>query len=78
MQQKSLLHEQRKLIHFESHKMTFNQMIILLNNMIIKSKTCVWWLNQQQDLSVQDVDDKSSASYACQKSWTMSSTLTKQ
>ncbi len=33
-----------KLIHFESHKMTLNQMIILLNNMIIKSKTCVWWL----------------------------------
>jgi len=67
-----------ELIHFESHKMTFNQMIILLNNMIIKSKTCVWWLNQQQDLSVQDADYKSSASYACQKSWTISSTLTKQ
>ncbi len=33
-----------ELIHFESHKMTLNQMIILLNNMIIKSKTCVWWL----------------------------------
>ncbi len=33
-----------ELIHFESHKTTFNQMIILLNNMIIKSKTCVWWL----------------------------------
>jgi len=31
-----------ELIHFESHKMTLNQMIILLNNMIIKSKTCVW------------------------------------
>ncbi len=30
-----------ELIHFESHKTTFNQMIILLNNMIIKSKTCV-------------------------------------
>jgi len=27
-----------ELIHFESHKMTLNQMIILLNNMIIKSK----------------------------------------
>jgi len=33
-----------ELIHFESHKMTFNQMIILLNNIIIKSKTCVQWL----------------------------------
>jgi len=33
-----------ELIHFESHKMTLNQMIILLNNMIIKSKTCVRWL----------------------------------
>ena len=67
-----------ELIHFESYKITINQMIILLNNMIIKSKTCVWWLNQQQDLSVQDADYKSSASYACQKSWTISSTLTKQ
>ncbi len=33
-----------ELIHFESHKTTLNQMIILLNNMIIKSKTCVQWL----------------------------------
>ncbi len=33
-----------ELIHFESHKMILNQMIILLNNMIIKSKTCVRWL----------------------------------
>ncbi len=33
-----------ELIHFESHKTTFNQMIILLNNTIIKSKTCVRWL----------------------------------
>ncbi len=33
-----------ELIHFESHKATLNQMIILLNNMIIKSKICVWWL----------------------------------
>ena len=33
-----------ELIHFESHKTTLNQMIILLNNIIIKSKTCVWWL----------------------------------
>ncbi len=31
-----------ELIHFEKHKMTLNQMIILLNNMIIKSKTCIW------------------------------------
>ncbi len=33
-----------ELIHFESHKTILNQMIILLNNMIIKSKTCVQWL----------------------------------
>ncbi len=33
-----------ELIHFESHKTTLNQMIILLNNMIIKSKTYVQWL----------------------------------
>ncbi len=33
-----------ELIHFESYKMTLNQMIILLNNMIIKSKTCIQWL----------------------------------
>ena len=33
-----------ELIHFERYKMTLNQMIILLNNMIIKSKTCVQWL----------------------------------
>ncbi len=33
-----------ELIHFESHKITLNQMIILLNNTVIKSKTCVWWL----------------------------------
>ncbi len=33
-----------ELIHFESHKMTLNQMIILLNNMIIKSKIYIWWL----------------------------------
>jgi len=33
-----------KLIHFESHKTTLNQMIILFNNMIIKLKTYVWWL----------------------------------
>ncbi len=33
-----------ELIHFESHKATLNQMIILLNNTVIKSKTCVRWL----------------------------------
>jgi len=33
-----------ELIHFESCKTTLNQMIILLNNMIIKLKTYVWWL----------------------------------
>jgi len=33
-----------ELIHFESHKTTLNQMIILLNNTVIKSKTCVRWL----------------------------------
>ncbi len=45
-----------KLIHFESHKKTFNQMIILLNNIIIKSKTCIqWlevWLNQKLNFKV--------------------------
>ncbi len=33
-----------ELIHFERHKIILKQMIILLNNMIIKSKTCVQWL----------------------------------
>ncbi len=33
-----------ELIHFESHKAALNQTIILLNNMIIKSKICVRWL----------------------------------
>ncbi len=33
-----------ELIHFESHKTTLNQMITLFNNIIIKSKTCIWWL----------------------------------
>ncbi len=33
-----------ELIHFESYKTILNQIIILLNNMIIKSKTYVWWL----------------------------------
>ncbi len=45
-----------ELIHFESCKMTFNQIIILFNNMIIKSKTCVrWlkvWLNQKLNFKV--------------------------
>ncbi len=45
-----------ELIHFESYKTTLNQMIILLNNMIIKSKTCVqWlevWLNQKLNFKV--------------------------
>ncbi len=35
-------------------------------------------LDRQRDLSVQDADYEPSASYACQKSWTISSTLTKQ
>ncbi len=30
-----------ELIYFESHEITFNQRIILLNNMIIKSKTYI-------------------------------------
>jgi len=30
--------------------------------------------NRQQDLPVQDADYEPSASYACQKSWTISST----
>jgi len=33
-----------ELIHFESHKIILNQRVILLNNMIIKSKTYVKWL----------------------------------
>ncbi len=33
-----------ELIHFESHKTTLNQMIILSNNTVIKSKTCIRWL----------------------------------
>ncbi len=35
-------------------------------------------VDQQRDLSVQDADYESSASYACQKSWTISSELTEQ
>ncbi len=35
-------------------------------------------VNWQRDLSVQDADYESSASYACQKSWTISSTSTEQ
>ncbi len=34
--------------------------------------------DRQWDLSVRDADYESSASYACQKSWTISSTLTEQ
>jgi len=34
--------------------------------------------DRQRDLSVQDADYESSASYACQKSWTISSTLIEQ
>ena len=34
--------------------------------------------DRQQNLSVQDADYESSASYACQKSWTISSTSTEQ
>ncbi len=45
-----------ELIHFESHKAMLNQMIILLNNTVIKSKTCVqWlevWLNQKLNFKV--------------------------
>jgi hypothetical protein len=33
-----------ELIYFESHKATFEQTIILFNSTIIKSKTCIWWL----------------------------------
>ena len=35
-------------------------------------------VDQQRDLTVQDADYESSASYACQKSWTISSELTEQ
>ncbi len=35
-------------------------------------------MSRQRDLPVQDADYESSASYACQKSWTISSTLTEQ
>ncbi len=35
-------------------------------------------VDQQRDLSVQDADYESSASYACQKSWKISSELTEQ
>ncbi len=33
-----------ELIHFESHKVTFNQTIMLLNDIVVKSKICIWWL----------------------------------
>jgi len=45
-----------ELIHFESYKTTLNQIIILLNNTIIKFKICVrWlkvWLNQKLNFKV--------------------------
>ncbi len=93
-----------ELIHFENHKATLDQMIMLFNDTVVKSKICIQWLkvwlnrklnfkmhvqtkivavtrtlhDQQRDLSVWDADYESSASYACQKSWTISSTSTKQ
>ena len=33
-----------ELIHFESHKVTFNQTIMLLNDIVVKSKICIQWL----------------------------------
>jgi len=33
-----------ELIHFKSHKVTFNQTIMLFNDTVIKSKICIWWL----------------------------------
>ena len=33
-----------ELIHFESHKVTFNQTIKILINTVVKSKICIWWL----------------------------------
>ncbi len=33
-----------ELIHFESHKVTFNQTIMLLNDTVVKPKICIWWL----------------------------------
>ncbi len=33
-----------ELIHFESHKATFNQMIMLFNDIVIRLKICIQWL----------------------------------
>ncbi len=33
-----------ELIHFESHKATLNQTIMLLNDIVVKSKICIQWL----------------------------------
>ncbi len=33
-----------ELIHFENHKATFNQTIMLLNDTVVKLKICIWWL----------------------------------
>ena len=33
-----------ELIHFESYKATLNQTIMLLNDTVVKSKICIWWL----------------------------------
>jgi len=33
-----------ELIHFESHKAIFDQTIMLLNDTVVKSKICIWWL----------------------------------
>ncbi len=33
-----------ELIHFENHKATLNQTIMLLNDTVVKSKICIWWL----------------------------------
>ncbi len=33
-----------ELIHFESHKVTFDQMIMLFNDIVVKSKICIQWL----------------------------------
>ncbi len=53
-QRKSHLHERMKtqcnlmtqfeLIHFENHKATLNQTIMLLNDTVVKSKICIQWL----------------------------------
>jgi len=38
-----------ELIHFESYKVISEQTITLLNNTIMKSKTCIWWLKVWQN-----------------------------